>query len=646
MDEQNSDGQRPGMWESWTASADQSGQPDDAGQQHDTGQRGESDQPSSTNLTGDSSAPNTTAELPPFTQPIGYPQPGYPGSGYGQPGSGQPGYAQPGFAQPGYAQPGYAQPDYDQQGYFQAGYPQQDQPGHGQPGAGQPYGNQPGAGQPYGSQPGAGQPYGSQPGPGQPYGSQPGPGQPYGNQPGYGGYGGYGGQPPGGYRGPGGYGHPPRPPRRALATAITYIAVAAMAATAGGLVVAFADNTSQQPTASSGPGNGGSGNFNFPNNGNFPSNGSGNTGNTGSSMPSSTLRRVEAAVSPSLVIITSNLKYDGNGAAAAATGMIISRNGLVLTNNHVINGTTGLNATLGNRQYKAKWLGYDKSSDVAVIQLEGASGLTPVPIGNSANVKVGDPVVGIGNADGTGRLSDASGTITNLNQTITASDEGSGFASERLTGMLQTNAHIIPGDSGGPLVSSDGKVIGMDTAASTGSSFNNSSQDVGFAIPINHALTIANKIIAGHPAPGLQIGSSGFVGVLVPSGPKGTQSTTTNPQVQLRQQEALEAREGGATQAPTTCVMDDTSAGIPSKVAPVTSGTLVLGALCGTAAADARIGAGDVITRVNSQAVASPSSLMKILLGVHGGAKVTLTWVTPTDQKVSRTLKLAAAPPQ
>jgi S1-C subfamily serine protease len=637
MDEQNSDGQRPGMWESWTASAGQSGQPGDAGlQQLDAGQPDEPDQPSSTNPTADSSAPNPTAELPPFTQPIGYPQPGYPGSGYGQPGFSQPGYAQPGghpqpgFGQPGYAQPGYGQPGYDQPGYFQAGYPQQDQPGHAQPGAGQPGSGQPGSGQP-----GSGQP-------------------PYGSPPGYGGFSGYSGQPgggfgqpPGGYGAPGGYGQPPRPRRRALTTAITYIAVAAMAATAGGLVVAFADNTSQQPTASSGPANGGSGNFGLPNNGNFPGAGNGNTGNTGSSMPGSTLRRVVAAVSPSLVIITSNLKYDGNGAAAAATGMIISRNGLVLTNNHVINGTTGLMATTyGGTQYKAKWLGYDKSSDVAVIQLEGASGLTPVPIGNSANVKVGDPVVGIGNADGTGHLSNASGTITDLDQTITASDEGSGFASERLTGMLQTDAHIIPGDSGGPLVNAAGKVIGMDTAASTGSA-NNTAQDVGFAIPINHAVTIANKIIAGRPSPGLQIGTSGFVGVLVPSGPRGTQSTTTNPQDQLRQQESLEQREGGPlSQAPTTCVLDDTSVGIPSKVAPVSSGTLVLGALCGTAAQGAGIGAGDVITRVNNQAVTSPSSLMKILLGVHGGAKVTMTWVTPTDQKVSRTLKLDVAPPQ
>jgi S1-C subfamily serine protease len=655
MDEQNSDGQRPGTWESWTASADQSGQPGDAGQPRDAGQQGEPDQPSSTSVPGDSGASGATAELPPFTQPIGYPQPGHPGSGYGQseygqPGYGQPGYGQPGYGQPagypqagfgqpghqqpghqqpGYDQPGYGQPGYNQPGYFQAGYPQQGQPGQSQPGQGQPGQGQPGEGQSYGGQPGYG-------GYGQPGGGFGQPGGGFGQPPG-----GYG-QPPGGYGPPGRYGQP-RPRRRALTTAITYIAVAAMAATAGGLVVAFADNTTQQPTASSGSSNGGSGNFGFPNNGTFPGSGTGNTGNSGSNIPVGIMHRVEAEVSPSLVIITSNLKYDGNGAAAAATGMIISRSGLVLTNNHVINGTTGLTATTyGGKSYTAKWLGYDKGSDVAVIQLEHASGLVPVPTGNSANVKVGDPVIGMGNADGTGHLSYVAGTITSLNQTITASDEGSGFASERLTGMLQTNAHIIPGDSGGPLVSTDGRVIGMDTAASTGTYGN---QDVGFAIPINHALTVADKIIAGRPGPGLQIGSSGFIGVLVPSGPKGTQSTTTNPQAQLRQQASLETG-GQYMPSPTTCVTDDSNVGVPSRIAPVTSGTLVLGALCNTAASSARIGAGDVITRVDNHAVTSPGSLMRILLGVHGGAKVTLTWVTPTDQKLSRTVRLSPAPPQ
>jgi S1-C subfamily serine protease len=296
------------------------------------------------------------------------------------------------------------------------------------------------------------------------------------------------------------------------------------------------------------------------------------------------------------------------------------------------------------QQYKATWLGYDKTSDVAVIKLEGASGLHTVPLGDSSSVKVGDAVVGMGNANGTGKITYVAGTITNLDQTITASDDGSGEAPERLTDMLQTNAQIIPGDSGGPLVSTDGKVIGMDTAASS-SGQANSGQSVGFAIPINHAITLARQIIAGQGSASVRIGSSGFIGVLVPSGPNGAQSTKTSPAAQLRQEEQNQPF-GQSNPAPSGCVQSDANAGVPSRIAPVSSGTLVLGALCQTSAANAGISAGDVITKVNNRPVSSPSSLMNILQGIHGGASVKVTWVTPDDQSVTRTVTLSVAPPQ
>jgi S1-C subfamily serine protease len=585
MDEQSSDSQQPGFWESWTAaSANPSGVP----QASEAGQAGTSGQAPDSGQAGQFSAPDPVGQLPAFTtQPIGYPQAGYPAPGYGQPG-------------------------YGQASYPQAGYPQQGQPGYTAPG-----------------------------------------------QPGYAGYsyppGGGFGQPPGGYGGPGGFGLPPRPPRRrGLTAAITYLAVAAIAATAGGLVVAFADG-SQPPAASSG--STGSGNLGLPGGGLFPGGGGGNSnsGNNGSSgnsggagaVSGSTIQRLKASVTPGLVVITSNLKYDGNGVAAAATGMIISHDGLVLTNNHVINGTTGLTARVvqTGRQYTATWLGYDKGSDVAVIKLDGASNLPTVPIGDSSTVKVGEDVVGMGNANGTGSISYVGGSITNLNQTITASDDGSGQAAEKLTGMLQTNAQIIPGDSGGPLVSTDGKVIGMDTAASTNSSTANSGQNVGFAIPINRAISLARQIIAGQPGRGIKIGSSGFVGVLVPSN-KGSQSTKTSPAAQLRQEEAQDQAFGQTNPAPSGCVQSNQNAGVPSRIAPVSSGTLVLGSLCHTPAAMAGIGAGDVITRVNNKAVSSPASLMNILQGMHGGASVKITWVTPGNQTVTRTLTLSVAPPQ
>ena len=632
MDEQNSDGQQPGFWESWTAD-DKSGQPADETSQAAVAESGQPAQP-----------PSPTGEMPAFTQPIGYPQPGYAAPGYGRPwpGSGQHGgYHQASHGQSGYGQPGYGQPGYGQPGYAQAGYPAGSAPAEGQPSQGEPDSGQP----PGYGQPGYGQPGGYQPGYGQPGYGQPGSYQPGGGfgQPPGGGY----GQPPGGYGGPGGFGQPPPPRRRrSLATtAIAYLAVAAVAATAGGLAVAFADNTGSQPSASSGSGVGGSGNGGFPNfNG-----GGGGTGSSGSgavTLPSGTLKKVEQAVTPGLVVITSNLKYDGTGAAAAATGMVISSNGLVLTNNHVINGTTGLTAKVVStgQRYTAKWVGYDKGSDVAVIQLEGASGLRTVPLGDSSGVRIGDDVVGMGNANGTGTISYVAGTITNLNQTITASDDGSGVAPERLTGMLQTNADIIPGDSGGPLVSTDGKVIGMDTAASTDSTAN-TTQDVGFAIPINRAMTIARKIINGQSGSGVQVGSSGFVGVLVPSGKNETQSTETSPQAQLQQEEAQQPNGSEVNPSPQSCVQNDQTPGAPPKIAPVSAGTLVLGSLCQTPAAAAGIEAGDVITRVNGQQVTSPASLMTILLAIHGGTKISLTWVTPSDQTMTRTMTLASAPP-
>ena len=327
---------------------------------------------------------------------------------------------------------------------------------------------------------------------------------------------------------------------------------------------------------------------------------------------------------------------------AEGTGMIISATGLVLTNNHVINATNGLTATVVStgRTYRARYLGYDKGSDVAVIQLEQAHGLTPVPLGNSATVSAGDDVVAMGNAGGTGHITTATGTITGVNRAITASDNGSGASAEHLTGMLQTNAELIPGDSGGPLASTSGQVIGMDTATS----------DVGYAIPINKAMSIARRIVAGRAGSGVKVGSAGFLGVLVPPGAHGGRSTETSPRVQLRQLEQVEeqhgAGQGGPEPAPAGCVAYAAEAGTPRSIAPVSSGALLLGALCQSPAAAAGLGAGDVITAAGGRPVSSPAALTSILDAVPSGKRVTLTWVTPADRTVSRSITLAQAPPQ
>ena len=217
---------------------------------------------------------------------------------------------------------------------------------------------------------------------------------------------------------------------------------------------------------------------------------------------------------PGLVDIMSNLKY--NGETAEGTGMIISASGLVLTNNHVIDGATTVRANLATSSgpsFAATVLGYDAADDVALLQLQGASGLTPVRFGNSSQVRLGTPVLALGNAEGHGGATPAQGIINALDRSIQASDEGSN-STENLNHMLQTNARIQQGDSGGALANNAGQVIGMITAANTGSSSQSSSGGtLGFAIPINSALAIARQIASRQPSATVHIGLPGFLGV-------------------------------------------------------------------------------------------------------------------------------------
>ena len=169
---------------------------------------------------------------------------------------------------------------------------------------------------------------------------------------------------------------------------------------------------------------------------------------------------------PALVDVTSTLGYQQ--AESLGTGLVLTSNGEILTNNHVIEGATSIKVTdIGNgHSYRAKVVGYDQTKDIAVLQLQGASGLKTVKLGNSSTAAVGQKVVALGNARGKGGTpSVATGQITGLDASITASDEGSG-TTEQLTGLINHNAPIQPGDSGGPLVNPAGQVIGIDTAAS------------------------------------------------------------------------------------------------------------------------------------------------------------------------------------
>ena len=542
-----------------------------------------------------------------------------PAAGYGQGGYGQPGEPS------GPSGPGAPGGGYGQAAGYRAAYGQ----GSGYGPAGD-YGQAGNYGQPgdYGQAGNYGQPgdYGQA-------GNYGAPGD-YGQAGGYGPPGGYGsggyGSPSGGYGGwgnpAGGYSEPPPRRRRGLAVLVV-VAVLAAAAGAG---TAVALNNS---------GHGGSTGVSS-NDVPAPQGNGSNNGNAGSAL---NVPSVAAKVEPGVVDVTSTLNYQSE--TAEGTGMVLNPNGLVLTNNHVINGATSIKATLATtgKTYTARVVGYDATDDVALLQLQNASGLKTVSVGNSAQVSLGTPVLAVGNAGGQGgNPTVAQGIINATDRTITAGDEGSG-ATETLNGMLQTSAAIQPGDSGGPLANATGKVIGMDTAASSSSTQSSNSSTMGYAIPINTALSIARQIADGKTSSTIQIGLPGFLGVLVP------QSNSSSPQQQQAQQQQQGqgggfGGSGGSGGGSQSCVNSATNNSVPATIAPASSGALIDNVLCGSAAAAAGLGAGDVITAVNGQAVTTPSSLTTIMSQFHGGDKVTVNYVGTNGAKQSAPLTLGTSP--
>jgi S1-C subfamily serine protease len=340
---------------------------------------------------------------------------------------------------------------------------------------------------------------------------------------------------------------------------------------------------------------------------------------------------IAARVRPGVVIIDTTLRY--NSERAAGTGMVINASGLVLTNNHVIEDSTSITATVPatGRTYQATVLGYDKSGDIALIRLQGASGLATVPVGNSSSVKAGGAVVALGNAGGQNAVTVVAGQVTALNQTITASEEAGSTSSETLHGMIQVNADIVAGDSGGPLAGPGG-VIGMDTA---GNDAGYQQQAVGFAIPVNTALSVARQIAAGRASSAVAIGYPPFLGIFVGTG------SDSSPQDQAQQGQQQYGPGGSAA-----CSASNAGLGAPSAIAPVASGVLVDGTICGGPAAQAGLAGGAVITAVNGQPVGSPDQLSTVLARYRPGDTISVTWVSPAGQRTTSSIRLNAGPPQ
>ena len=297
----------------------------------------------------------------------------------------------------------------------------------------------------------------------------------------------------------------------------------------------------------------------------------------------------------------------GQGSEDQGTGMIISSDGMVITNNHVIAIAAGSGGQItvtrsgSTASLPATLIGRNPADDVALIKITGVSGLPTVTLGNSDAVVVGDAAVAIGNALGlaAGTPTVTSGIISALGRTVSASDE-TGTVTETLTNMIQTDAAINPGNSGGPLLDSQGAVIGMNTAVA-GSTSGSSAQNIGFAIPSARIISLLPSLEKG----GTQgTSSGGFMGVEI---------TTLTPD--LRSQYGL----------------------VP------TSGAVILSVQAQSPAATAGLREGDVIVSMDGQTITTAEQVIQITQSHQPGDKVKVT-AQRGSQTVNTTVTLTSPP--
>ena len=319
-------------------------------------------------------------------------------------------------------------------------------------------------------------------------------------------------------------------------------------------------------------------------------------------------RSSASEIGTGVVVIDTKLGYEGG--AAAGTGIVLTSSGEVLTNNHVIQGATSVEVLVPGttHQYSAKVVGYDVSADVAVLQLSGASNLKTASLADSSKVTTGQAVRALGNAGGTGTFTAASGTVTSLGRSITVTEDQGGTA--QLTGLIETDAALQPGDSGGPLLNTNSQVIGMDTAASSGFTFQAAGASDSYAIPIDTALAVAKQIESGQASTAVLIGPTAFIGVEIAS-------TVGNGGFGY----------GGYRAAPP-------------------AGGLIAGIVAGGPAASAGLTAGDVIAAIDGRTVSTPSAITSLILTKKPGAKITVTYTNQSGTSHVTTVTLGSGPPQ
>jgi S1-C subfamily serine protease len=304
--------------------------------------------------------------------------------------------------------------------------------------------------------------------------------------------------------------------------------------------------------------------------------------------PRSPIARVVEEVLPSVV----NVKVEGFGGRGEGSGVVIDEKGIILTNSHVVAGSTDVQIVFPDgEEVDGKVLGADPDRDLAVVQID-ETGLDAIEIGNSSDLRLGDEVVAIGFPLGLGGPTVTKGIVSGEDRTIEAD---SGFAGiECLVGLLQTDAAINPGNSGGALVDRAGRLVGVNTAAA------GQAENIGFAIAIDQALPVIDEILEEPSS------ERAWLGVFT------------------------------QTMAP--------GAAFDLGIDPDQEGSVIVDVVPNSPAADSGLEQGDVIVAVGGEAISSNSDLTSALTQLDPGQQVDVSVVHPGGDEESVEVELGERP--
>lgn len=347
--------------------------------------------------------------------------------------------------------------------------------------------------------------------------------------------------------------------------------------------------TASSPSAQSG--SSGSSNQGSSNSGTYPGSGiqpgqggwgQGSSGSGGNSTTTTSTSRTTLDASDKAAVGMVLITASSSSSVGAGTGMVVDSDGTVVTNYHVVEGSTAVSVEVVSTgaHYTAVVLGRDVITDVAVLKLQNAGPLATVTL-DQDGLAVGDEVSAVGNANGQGYLSSATGTVTSLSESITVSD-GEGVST--LSDMIGTTAAAVPGDSGGAMVDEEGEVVGMTSAGTTSRILQGSGQATSYAIPVKAVTAVLDQVLSGTSSGTTIVGGKGQLGV-------GVQSA------------------GG---------------GLGVQVAQLTPGGPASGA---------GIQVGDIITSVDGRTVTSTSDLATVMATLSPAQRVQVAWLDSTGTR-------------